>query len=135
MRPTCATRSSSRLLDLGCSNCQATLPYVQAWQERYAADGLVILSVHTPEFDYRADPATVAAFVRKEGLSYPVALDPDRRTWDAFENHYWPAFYLHDRQGRRRLTHFGEGRCDETEDAIRLLLGVKSLSARASVEP
>lgn len=115
----------------GCSNCRAVLPYVKAWNDRYADDGLVVLSVHTPEFDHEADPVAVADFVRDEGIEYPVALDPDRTVWQAFDNHYWPAFYLHDAEGRRRLTHFGEGSYDETEDAIRQLLGIDADAPRA----
>lgn len=117
----------------GCSNCRAVLPYVRAWHERYGPDGLVVLSVHTPEFDYEADPAAVAAFVDEQDVRYPVALDPDRRVWDAFDNHYWPAFYLHDREGRRRLTHVGEGSYEQTEDAIRALLDVEPSAPRAEV--
>lgn len=117
----------------GCSNCRAVLPYVEAWHERYADDGLVVVSIHTPEFDYEADPDAVAEFVADEEIRYPVALDPDRRTWQAFGNHYWPAFYLHDTEGRRRLTHLGEGSYDETEDAIRQLLGVEPDAPRAEL--
>ena len=116
-----------------CSNCQATLPYVKAWYARYASDGLIVLSIHTPEFDRERDPAAVRQFVRDHGIGYPVALDPDSAIWRSFDNHYWPAFYLHDRDGRRRLTHFGEGSYAETENAIRALLGVADSSARAVV--
>ncbi|CAN5668430.1 hypothetical protein BH24ACT5_BH24ACT5_22410 [soil metagenome] len=117
----------------GCINCQHTLPYVQAWHERYADDGLLIIGIHTPEFDYERDPDAVAAFVEDNGLTYPIALDPDKVTWRAFGNHYWPRFYLHDIVGRRRYEHIGEGRYDETEDAIRFLLGVDPDSPRADV--
>lgn len=117
----------------GCSNCRAVLPHVRAWNERYGPDGLVVVSVHTPEFDYEADPNAVAAFVDEQDIRYPVALDPDRRVWRAFDNHYWPAFYLHDQMGRRRLTHFGEGSYEQTEDAIRALLDVEPTAPRAEV--
>lgn len=116
----------------GCVNCQHTLPSVKAWHERYAGDGLVVLSIHTPEFDYEADPANVARFVADNGIAYPVALDPGRDIWRAWDNHYWPAFYLYDGEGRLRLRHFGEGSYDETEDAIRSLLGVDPASPRAT---
>lgn len=119
----------------GCINCQHVLPHVKAWHERYARDGLVVLSIHTPEFDYEADPEQVAGFVHDEHITYPVALDPEKATWRAFGNRYWPAFYLHDQQGRRRLTHFGEGAYDEMENAIRALLRVDPASPRAVVEP
>lgn len=117
----------------GCINCRNVLPHVRAWHERYAEDGLVVLSVHTPEFDHEKDPDAVAEFVAEESIRYPVALDPDKVTWRAFENHYWPAFYLHDDEGRRRLVHFGEGAYDETEDAIRALLGIDADAPRAEV--
>lgn len=117
----------------GCVNCQHTLPHVKAWQERYAADGLVILSIHTPEFDYEAVPDNVADYVEEEGITYPVALDPERKIWNGWGNHYWPAFYLYDRRGRLRLRHYGEGFYDTTEDAIRALLGVDPASARAEL--
>ena len=117
----------------GCVNCRRTLPHVKAWHERYAADGLVVLSIHTPEFDYEADPAAVRQFVTENDIRYPVALDPDKTTWRAFSNRAWPAFYLHDRDGKRRLTRIGEHRYDETEDAIRVLLGVDPDSPRATV--
>lgn len=117
----------------GCINCQHTLPHVKAWYERYARDGLVVLSVHTPEFDYEADPERVAEYVRSNSIAFPVALDPHRRVWRSFENHYWPAFYVHDRAGARRYVHFGEGRYDLTEDVLRALLEVDSSSPRAAV--
>jgi thiol-disulfide isomerase/thioredoxin len=115
-----------------CINCQHTFPWVEAWHERYAADGLVIASVHTPEFDYEGKPDNVAEAVRKSGLTYPVALDPDRKIWRSFENHWWPAFYLYDRDGRYRYQHLGEGSYKQTEDAIRALLGVSPSSPRAT---
>lgn len=121
------------LWTFGCINCRHTTPYLRAWHDRYAADGLVIVGIHTPEFAYEADPDNVAAAVREARIGYPVALDPDRRVWRAFDNHYWPSFFLHDRQGDRRYTHIGEGAYDETEDAIRALLGVDPSSPRAEV--
>ena len=117
----------------GCINCKHTLPYVKAWQERYARDGLLIVSIHTPEFGYEADPANVAAFVAENAITYPVALDPEKKIWRAWDNHYWPAFYLYDAQGRLRLQHFGEGGYERREDAIRVLLGVDPASPRAVV--
>jgi len=117
-----------------CINCQHTLPYVKAWYARYKDDGLVVLSVHSPELEFEADPANVAAFVADHGIKYPVALDPHHTVWRAFGNHYWPAFYVDDRSGERRYEHFGEGRYDETEDVLRELLGVDPSSPRAQVE-
>jgi thiol-disulfide isomerase/thioredoxin len=116
-----------------CVNCQHTFPAVKAWHARYAADGLVVLSIHTPEFSAEADPANVARAVRDDGIAFPVALDADRRVWRAFDNHYWPAFFLYDRDGALRFTHIGEGAYADTENAVRALLGVDPSSPRASV--
>lgn len=117
-----------------CINCVHTLPHVKAWYARYAGDGLVVLSIHTPEFEYEADPNNVAKFVAANDIEYPVALDPHRDTWKAWDNKYWPAFYLYDRAGHRSYVHFGEGRYDETEDELRALLGVDPSSPRARVD-
>ena len=128
-----AGESCSTTLTFGCINCQHTLPHLKAWQQRYAADGLVILSIHSPEFAYEADPANVAEFIASEGIEYPVALDPDRAVWRAWDNRYWPAFYLYDELGRLRVQHFGEGAYDSTDDALRVLLGVVPDRPRAVV--
>jgi thiol-disulfide isomerase/thioredoxin len=117
----------------GCINCTNTLPHVKAWDERYRADGLVIVSIHTPEFSYEADPSNVQRFLVENEIRYPVALDPDSVTWRAFANRYWPAFYVHDRDGRRRYQHFGEGAYEQTENVVRALLGVDPDSPRAVV--
>jgi thiol-disulfide isomerase/thioredoxin len=116
-----------------CVNCQHTLSHVKAWQERYSGDGLTIVSIHTPEFDYEAVPENVADYVKQNGITYPVALDPERHIWRAWDNHYWPAFYLYDAAGRLRVRHFGEGSYDSTEDAIRALLDVVPTSRRADI--
>jgi len=116
-----------------CINCQNTLSHVKAWYARYAADGLVVVGIHTPEFDDEAKAANVRAYVTANAITYPVALDPDSVTWRAFDNHYWPNFYLHDRLGQRRYTHIGEGAYQDTEDAIRALLGVDAAAPRAVV--
>lgn len=129
-------RSKVVLVDFwtyGCINCQHTLSHVKAWYARYAPYGLVLLSVHTPEFAAEADPENVAEYVEREGIEYPVALDPSRSIWRAWDNHAWPAFYLYDSTGRLRLVHLGEGRYEATEDAIRLLLGVDAAVPRADV--
>lgn len=129
-------RSKVVLVDFwtyGCINCQHTLSHVKAWHARYAPYGLVVLSVHTPEFTFEADPDNVAEFVSREAIEYPVALDPARTVWRAWDNHAWPAFYLYDTAGRLRLVHLGEGRYETTEDAIRVLLGVDPTVPRADV--
>jgi cytochrome c biogenesis protein CcdA/thiol-disulfide isomerase/thioredoxin len=105
-----------------CINCLRTLPYIEKWDERYRSKGLVIVGVHTPEFQFEHDLGNVRAAVNRLGVRYPVALDNDYGTWDAYGNKYWPADYLVDQTGRVRHIHFGEGDYDETERDIRLLL-------------
>jgi thiol-disulfide isomerase/thioredoxin len=110
-----------------CVNCRRTLPWLKAMHERYAEDGLIIVSVHTPEFDHERDPSKVRAAVRRLGIDYPVMLDNDFSYWKALGNRYWPAFYLIGPTGRieRRAIgelHRGEARADRFEDAILELL-------------
>jgi hypothetical protein len=95
---------------------------VTAWADRYRARGLVVVGVHTPEFAFEKDTGDVSAALARLQIHYPVAQDNDFGTWSAFKNHYWPAEYLIDTDGRIRLAHFGEGRYDEMERAIRRLL-------------
>lgn len=111
-----------------CINCIRTYPFLKTMHERYADKGLVIVGVHTPEFAFESDPANVGREIEKNGLKYPIALDPAYGTWNAYQNQYWPAEYLFDRRGRLRRAHFGEGEYDQNELAIRSLL------AEASVE-
>ncbi len=108
-----------------CINCIRSVPYVRAWAERYRDQGLVVIGVHTPEFAFERDPSNVRKAVADFGIPYPVAIDNDWKIWRAFNNRYWPAHYLADAQGRIRYHHFGEGRTDETETAIRALLAEK----------
>ncbi len=110
-----------------CINCLRTLPYLKKWDEKYRDKGLVIIGVHTPEFEFEKDPGNVAQAVEKLGIKYPVAQDNDYKTWKAYQNLYWPAHYLIDPQGRISMIHFGEGAYGETENAIRELLGLKPL--------
>jgi cytochrome c biogenesis protein CcdA/thiol-disulfide isomerase/thioredoxin len=105
-----------------CINCLRTLPYLEAWDARYRADGLTIVGVHSPEFPFERDAGNVAAAIKREGIRYPVAQDNDLATWDAWGNQYWPAEYLIDARGQVRHAHFGEGEYDRTEMAIRALL-------------
>jgi thiol-disulfide isomerase/thioredoxin len=105
-----------------CVNCLRTLPYLKAWHERYAGHGLVILGIHTPEFDLSEDPALVSAAVVKEGIPYSVLLDVGRANWQRFANHYWPAHYLIDARGYLRYERHGEGGYGETEEMIQRLL-------------
>jgi thiol-disulfide isomerase/thioredoxin len=106
-----------------CINCLRTLPHVKAWYRTYRKDGLVVLGVHTPEFAFEHVPSNVRGAVHRLGITYPVALDNDYKTWNAFHNQYWPAKYLIDRRGHIRFVHFGEGQYDTTEGRIRTLLG------------
>jgi len=103
-------------------NCLRTLPYLEAWDARYRADGLVIVGVHSPEFPFERDAGNVAAAIKREGIRYPVAQDNKLKTWQAWGSQYWPAEYLIDANGQVRHAHFGEGEYDKTEMAIRDLL-------------
>lgn len=105
-----------------CINCLRTLPYLKAWDEKYRAQGLVIIGVHSPEFSFEKDLHNVERAVRDLGIKYPVALDNQYAIWNAYENEYWPAHYLIDAQGRIRHQHFGEGAYRETELMIQSLL-------------
>jgi len=105
-----------------CINCLRALPYVRAWHERYAKDGLVVIGVHAPEFAFERDPANVAKAIRDNDVPYPVVLDNQYKLWRAFNNRYWPAHYFIDAQGRVRAHHFGEGGYAESEEIIRTLL-------------
>jgi cytochrome c biogenesis protein CcdA/thiol-disulfide isomerase/thioredoxin len=106
-----------------CINCLRTLPHLRAWWKEYRRAGLVIVGVHTPEFGFEAVPHNVSEATKQLGVTWPVALDPHYATWKAYDNEYWPAEYLIDRQGRIRHEHFGEGEYDQTERLIRQLLG------------
>ena len=109
-----------------CINCIRSLPYVQGWYSQYQKDGLVVIGVEAPEFAYEKLPANVAAAVKQDKLTYPIAIDGDLATWNAYKNQYWPAEYLIDRDGNVRRQHFGEGEYDQTEKAIRGLLAENS---------
>jgi cytochrome c biogenesis protein CcdA/thiol-disulfide isomerase/thioredoxin len=106
-----------------CINCLRTLPHVRAWYSAYRRQGLVVVGVHTPEFAFEHVAGNVRGAVRRLGVEYPVALDNDYATWNAWQNQYWPAKYLIDRRGHLRYYHFGEGGYDTTEERIRTLLG------------
>ncbi|WP_317204686.1 thioredoxin family protein [Janthinobacterium sp.] len=105
-----------------CINCIRTLPYVSKWHERYKGQGLVVVGVHTPEFPYEREARNLATAIQRFGLSYPVAQDNRYLTWRNYDNQYWPASYLVDRQGKIRMKHAGEGNYEEIERAIRQLL-------------
>jgi thiol-disulfide isomerase/thioredoxin len=105
-----------------CVNWLRTLPYVRAWATTYGDSGLTVVGVHTPEFGFERDIDNVVAQSRALGVDYPIAVDSDYGVWTAFANHYWPAVYLADADGRIRFHHFGEGEYAMTEMAIRQLL-------------
>jgi cytochrome c biogenesis protein CcdA/thiol-disulfide isomerase/thioredoxin len=107
-----------------CINCIRTLPYLRAWHKKYADDGLVIIGVHTPEFEFEKNPDNVEKAIKDFALEYAVMQDNDYATWRAYNNRYWPAKYLIDKEGRIVYTHFGEGAYDETEAQIQKLLSV-----------
>jgi cytochrome c biogenesis protein CcdA/thiol-disulfide isomerase/thioredoxin len=111
-----------------CINCLRTLPYLKAWYNRYHDKGLVIIGVHTPEFDFEKDVGNVRAAVQRDDILYPVALDNQYDTWINFKNHYWPAHYLINKKGEVVYEHFGEGDYDVTENNIRYLLGINELT-------
>jgi cytochrome c biogenesis protein CcdA/thiol-disulfide isomerase/thioredoxin len=105
-----------------CINCVRTLPHVRAWARKYKDHGLVVIGVHSPEFAFEKDLGNVREATRKLGVTYPVVIDNDFTIWKAFKNHYWPAFYFIDGQGRIRATKVGEGEYDTSERRIQSLL-------------
>ena len=111
-----------------CINCIRTLPYVTTWNEKYADDGLLIIGIHSPEFEFEKNLSNVQMAVDKHGISYPIVLDNDWKTWKAFENRYWPRKYLADHEGYIRYDHIGEGAYKETEKVIQQLLEERALS-------
>jgi thiol-disulfide isomerase/thioredoxin len=105
-----------------CINCQRTFPFLRQWWDRYRAAGLVIVGVHSPEFAFEKSVANVRRAVKDYGIGWPVAVDSNMATWNAYSNQYWPAEYLIDAGGHVRHTSFGEGDYATTEHAIQTLL-------------
>ncbi len=105
-----------------CVNWLRTLPYIRAWATKYADAGLTVIGVHTPEFGFEHDVNNVVAHERSLGIEYPVAIDSAYGVWRAFNNHFWPALYLADADGRIRYHHFGEGEYAMAEMVIQQLL-------------
>jgi thiol-disulfide isomerase/thioredoxin len=106
-------------------NSMRTLPYMKAWYERYAADGLQVIGIHSPGFEPARERAAARAAVERLGIAYPVLLDPDLEMWQVYENQGWPARYLFDARGTLFDYHYGEGAYAETELAIQELLGIE----------
>ena len=102
-----------------CINCIRTLPYLRDWWAQYEDDGLVILGIHTPEFEFEKDYQNVADAIETHSVGWPVAQDNNMTTWRNFENRYWPAKYLYNVRGEMIYSHFGEGAYAETEERIR----------------
>ena len=107
-----------------CINWLRTLAYVRAWAEKYGDRGLVVVGVHTPEFPFERDLGNVGSAVHAMRIAYPVAVDSEYGVWRDFGNHYWPAIYIADGEGRIRYHHFGEGEYEKTERVVQQLLGV-----------
>ncbi len=105
-----------------CINWIRTLPYVRAWADKYRADGLVVIGVHTPEFPFEKNVDNVRVAVKRMEIAFPLALDNDRAIWEAFGNEYWPALYFIDARGRIRHHFFGEGDYERSETVIQQLL-------------
>ncbi len=113
-----------------CVNCVRTIPHIQALADRYGADGLVVIGVHSPELEFERAEENVQSAVDRLGVTYPVALDPDREIWSAFDNRYWPTRYIADRDGRVRYVREGEGAYEDTETVVRSLLGIPASAPR-----
>src|SRR5262249_1159116 len=105
-----------------CVNWRRTLPYVRAWAAKYKDQGLVVIGVHTPEFDFEKEVANVRWAVRDMDMDFPVAVDRDYAVWRAFRNEYWPALYFVDARGHIRHHHFGEEDYQRSEQVIQQLL-------------
>ena len=121
-----------------CINWLRQLPYVRAWAEKYSGQGLVVIGVHTPEFSFEHDVDNVRWAVQDMRVGYPVAIDSDYAVWRAFDNHYWPALYFADTEGRIRHHYFGEGEYQRSEMIIQQLLveaGFETSRDMVSVDP
>jgi thiol-disulfide isomerase/thioredoxin len=105
-----------------CINWLRTAPYVRAWDAKYRDKGLTVIGVHTPEFGFERNLENVVAQSRRFGVEYPVAIDSDYGVWQAFANHFWPALYIADAEGRIRYHHFGEGEYAMAEMVVQQLL-------------
>jgi hypothetical protein len=105
-----------------CINWLRSLPYVRAWADKYASRGLVVVGVQTPEYEFEGDLGNVGRAIDERHILYPVVVDNDYAVWRAFDNHYWPALYFVDAEGRIRHHHFGEGEYEESEMVLQMLL-------------
>jgi thiol-disulfide isomerase/thioredoxin len=113
-----------------CINWRRTLPYVRAWAEKYKDQGLVVIGVHSPEFEFEKNVDNILQAAKEMKIDYPIAIDSDHAIWSAFNNEYWPALYFVDAQGHIRHHHFGEGDYEQSERIIQQLLtdaGVRNI--------
>ena len=108
-----------------CINCIRTIPYLKQWDEKYREKGLVIIGIHTPEFNFEKNYDNVVAAAKKYGIKYAIAQDNEYSTWNAYQNRYWPHEYLVDIDGYIRYDHIGEGNYEESEKMIQALLEEK----------
>ena len=122
-----------------CINCIRTIPYLNEWYDKYSDKGLVIVGIHTPEFEFEKNSENVRSAVEKFGIKYPVLQDNEKETWNEYENNYWPRKYLVDNEGYIRYDHIGEGAYNETEKVIQSLLteraahlGIKNINLNTS---
>jgi hypothetical protein len=118
-------RGRAALVSFGtytCINWIRSLPYVRAWADKYAASGLAVIGVQTPEFEFEGDLGNVDRAIKEMDVRYPIVVDNDYAVWRAFDNHYWPALYFVDAQGRIRHHHFGEGEYEQSEMVLQMLL-------------
>ncbi|MHB1947606.1 MAG: cytochrome c biogenesis protein DipZ [Gammaproteobacteria bacterium] len=115
-----------------CINCLRTLPYIKDWYAKYHDKGFEIIGVHSPEFDFEKNLENVKSAVAQDGIKYPIALDNNFATWRNFNNSYWPAHYLIDKNGNVVYEHFGEGEYATTENNIRFLLGLNQTANPAN---
>jgi thiol-disulfide isomerase/thioredoxin len=122
-----------------CINCIRTIPYLNEWYDKYSDKGLVIVGIHTPEFEFEKNAKNVKSAVQKFGIKYPVLQDNDKETWNKYDNRYWPRKYLVDDEGYIRYDHIGEGAYNETEKVIQALLteraahlGIKNINLNDS---
>jgi thiol-disulfide isomerase/thioredoxin len=106
----------------GCYNCQNVEPYVKSWHDKFKDQGLVVIAVHSPEFGHERVLKNVRNYVREHNIQYAVAVDNDFKIWKSYQNRYWPAMYLIDKQGVIRYMRIGEGGYNQTEKQIRDLL-------------
>lgn len=115
-----------------CINCLRAMPHVEHLYQTYGDKGLVVVGVHTPEYDFEKIPTNVEAAVRRIGITYPVAMDNAGATWKAWHNQYWPAEYVIDQNGKLIVFHYGEGAYEKMENVIRVLLGLDTLAGNVA---